>query len=172
MLTIAALMGCGGRNEKRAEADNSTDTVAAAATTDMADIVTRIDNIYADVLATYRIVAQDFTLIDTLKKANFEQQYFTSDFYTAYAKALENSGDEGLGGDHWIMGQDWPANISLSVDSVTMTDDQHATAFAVLHSFDDKIIHINLTIENDNWRIDDFAAPADEITSYKQLYSE
>ncbi len=165
VMTVICLCGCStGSHEERA-VDN-----AASVALDTAQVVERVNEIYADVFQYYTLLADSARLQGRLVGIKPPSVKFcTRDWndWVTRVNSFDAEHNDGMMGffeaDYWIMGQDW-GDLSLSdVNVASMTDSTAIVEFK-LHNLGSEIpVRLNMALEDGAWKIDNFIDVANDL---------
>lgn len=165
VMTVICLSGCStGSHEERA-VDNATSVAL-----DTAQVVNRVNEIYADVFQYYTLLADSARLQGRLVGIKPPAVKFcTRDWndWVTRVNSFDAEHNDGMMGffeaDYWIMGQDW-GDLSLSdVNVASMTDSTAMVEFK-LHNLGSEIpVRLNMALEDGDWKIDNFIDVANDL---------
>ena len=87
--------------------------------------------------------------------------YCSEDYYSAEQLGVKLSmaiGEDGylIGGDHWVVGQDFALDWDYSVKEIRDITDSTAVVELNIHNFEDTRVRLDLVYERDNWFVDEF----------------
>ena len=164
-MAVICLSSCSmGSHEGRVD-DN-----AASVALDTAQVVDRVNEIYADVFQYYKLLADSVRLQGRLVGIKPPAYKFcTSDWndWVSRVNTFDAEHNDGMMGffeaDYWIMGQDW-GDLSVSDVNVASMTDSTATVELKLHNLGSEIpVRLNMALENGAWKIDNFIDAANHV---------
>lgn len=121
------------------------------------EVADRVTAIYDEVFDWYR------NHPEALSTPDFDTDRFLSKDYMRTLRAVRKK-DASLEGevgfydyDHWLMAQDWSADLSYNLDSVQASYAGYAAAWLTIHDGENsRAVWLEMRPENGEWRIDDF----------------
>ena len=168
-LLVAMLVLAGCKNNKKEEPETLTPEQREAIRTEVAERVTAI---YDEVFGWYR------THLDALDVPDFDTDRRLATDYLQTLQAVRKhdaqlKGEVGFfDNDHWIQGQDWDADLSMRIDSISVMAAEHSAAWITIHNCGtDTPLLLELMHEKDTWNINDFISLDEEKLSQYTLES-
>ena len=160
LLAAVWLTACSMGSQVESTGNNSSNTKNSVAH-DTARLVERVNEIYTYVSNYYEYMKtpQSKTRLTGIKPPAVK--YCSRDWndWVTRVNNYDAEHDDGMEGffeaDYWIMGQDWD-KISVSDVSVASMTDSTAVVNLNLHNFNDIAVRLEMVLERDEWKIDNF----------------